>query len=180
MFSLTINEKKVNINKRELNMERIIITSDSHGRSDILKIIYEYESKRFDNTKGEIVFLSCGDNCVNKEEIYPYISVKGNMDFFYYYPSFLIIPVLKHKIYMTHGNNQSLYTLLYAMDEKNCDILITGHTHILKIDIQDNRYFLNPGSVSRPRGNDRRSYLILDIDNEGIIKITKKGVEEIL
>ena len=44
--------------------------------------------------------------------------------------------------------------------------MIGGHTHIGKIDFKDNNYFLNPGSLSLPKGQSVNSYMILD--DEGI------------
>jgi len=45
------------------------------------------------------------------------------------------------------------------------DILISGHTHVPKIEKINNQYYLNPGSIGQPRDkNQQASYLILDGD----------------
>ena len=42
------------------------------------------------------------------------------------------------------------------------DVMIGGHTHIGMIDFKDHKYFLNPGSLSLPKGQSVNSYMILD------------------
>ena len=41
------------------------------------------------------------------------------------------------------------------------DILVHGHTHLLKAEKVGENYILNPGSVSIPKGNSPRGYMIL-------------------
>lgn len=42
------------------------------------------------------------------------------------------------------------------------DILIHGHTHVLKAEKMDGYILLNPGSVSIPKGGNPPTYGILD------------------
>ena len=51
------------------------------------------------------------------------------------------------KILLTHGHLYSKNELL----NKNCDIILTGHTHIPEIEKINNTIFVNPGSISRSR-----------------------------
>ncbi len=62
-------------------------------------------------------------------------------------------------IYMTHG---------HKFNENNLppiqkgDILLYGHTHVPKIVKHENYTYLNPGSVSIPKENSHRGYIILE------------------
>lgn len=155
-------------------MERIIVISDCHGRSDIIKNIILTEKEY----KGNIIYLCAGDSEISKDNIYPFMSVKGNCDFFYNYPSYLIIPLKMHKILLTHGHLYSRLSLELMMEENKCNICITGHTHVPKEEFYEGKWYINPGSISRPRGNSRRQYKVIDIDDEGLIKISNKFIEE--
>ena len=61
--------------------------------------------------------------------------------------------------YATHGH-------VYHQDNlppmKKGDILIHGHTHLLKAEQEENCYVINPGSVSIPKGGNPATYAILE------------------
>ena len=63
-------------------------------------------------------------------------------------------------IFATHGhifNKTSLPPL------KPNDILLHGHTHVTAFEkFGGNNYYINPGSVSIPKDNTKRGYLILE------------------
>ena len=42
------------------------------------------------------------------------------------------------------------------------DIFLFGHTHVGTIEKVGNRIIANPGSISKPRGGTKKSYLIID------------------
>ncbi len=81
--------------------------------------------------------------------------------------------VLYHKnkmIYFTHGhklNPQNPPKL------KKGDILFNGHTHVSKIEKFEDYLYVNPGSVSIPKEDTPRGYIILD--DEKIIHKTLEG-----
>lgn len=60
-------------------------------------------------------------------------------------------------LYITHGHiyNESNWK------EENT-ILIQGHTHRSKIEEKANNLYINPGSISKPRGNTEASYLFFN------------------
>lgn len=61
--------------------------------------------------------------------------------------------------FVTHGH-------LFHQDQlppmKEGDILIHGHTHLLRADACDGYYILNPGSTSLPKDGNPATYAILD------------------
>lgn len=62
-------------------------------------------------------------------------------------------------IYMTHGHhvNEQNPPLL-----KSGDYLLCGHTHVPKCTEHDSFTYLNPGSISLPKEDSPRSYMIFD------------------
>ena len=73
---------------------------------------------------------------------------------------------------LTHGHNYNvnygLMNLSYKAEEENAQIVLYGHTHRYNVDYINNIFFLNPGSVSRPRDKDA-SAAILNISESGDI-----------
>lgn len=59
------------------------------------------------------------------------------------------------------------------------DILIHGHTHILRTDYKDERYILNPGSVSIPKGGNPASYAVLDGKHFQILDFDGNVIKEL-
>lgn len=102
------------------------------------------------------------------------LAVRGNCDgevdqMVLNFPIMADYAVLEHKgrlIYMTHGhiyNAENLPPLLEG------DILLHGHTHVLKAECEKGFLILNPGSVSIPKNGNPPSYAVLE-DGSFIIK----------
>ena len=64
-------------------------------------------------------------------------------------------------IYATHGHQ---YNENHLPPLKKGDILIHGHTHVLKAEKRDSYVLLNPGSVSIPKEGNIPTYAILEND----------------
>ena len=154
---------------------KIVVASDSHGHHELLELIKNKERDK--NT----LFLHAGDSCAKYEDqLDGWISVKGNMDFLDSLPFYRVIEVYKHKIFITHGHLYNINTINNILKEENCDICITGHTHVPSNILKNGIYYLNPGSVARPRFMSKRQYLIIEIDECGNVKISPKFLEEIM
>ncbi len=63
------------------------------------------------------------------------------------------------KVFMTHGHT---ITRNLPPSLPNGSIFLYGHTHIPEAKKENGLFFLNPGSVSIPKGNFPSSYAILD------------------
>lgn len=102
--------------------------------------------------------------------------VPGNNDYLGNGSSDKIIELNGKKIFITHGHRYSisygLMTLYYKAEEEKADIVLYGHTHRYGIDYEGDIFFLNPGSVSRPRDS-VPSAAVLVIDNKGDIYAEK-------
>lgn len=62
-------------------------------------------------------------------------------------------------IYATHGH---IYDKDHRMPLRAGDCFLYGHTHIPEIEEKDGYLFLNPGSISLPKGGSQNSYMIFE------------------
>lgn len=96
------------------------------------------------------------------------IAVKGNCDnssidsLFHFGLGYLkTIDINGIKVTLTHGHIYNRNSL-----PENCgEIFLSGHTHVGIIEKIGDRIVANPGSISKPRGGTKKSYLIIDEEN---------------
>lgn len=162
------NLDKIKERFKSLECQKLVVLGDLYYS--------DYYSRLSDNyNKKEVIdFLrSFGDrlvcmrgNCDSKEDILE-SSFKIEDEILINYP------IDSYNIYLTHGhvfNHNNWY-------EKN-SILIYGHFHIPFIEERGDNLFINPGSVSLPRGDNKPTYLfyngkefiIYDMDDNIIFK----------
>jgi len=84
---------------------------------------------------------------------------------------------------LTHGHRYGVYygtsQIKEAAKARQAHIVMFGHTHIPLIDLMDDIWAINPGSIALPRQRGRiPSYIIMDIDREGKAHFTIKYCEE--
>lgn len=99
-----------------------------------------------------------------KNEIY---AVRGNCEAevdqmvlqFPVLADYCLIPLQRKLIYATHGHGYNPENL---PPMKEGDVLLYGHTHVWKAEKRDGYIFLNPGSVSIPKGGNAPSYGVLE------------------
>lgn len=80
---------------------------------------------------------------------------------------------LDNNIFITHGHLYDIQDLL----DLNENIIVSGHTHIAKIEKINNKLFLNPGSISIPRRGDE-SFIIIDNKKIVLKNLENKVLEE--
>lgn len=144
---------------------KVVVCSDSHGDTRTLKKIEMIEQAD--------VYLFLGDSEVSPDDIKPFISVKGNCDYFEY-PLTRILHLENEHIFMAHGHTQLLSSLIEVCKAHKCNILIYGHTHKYQEKYIDSVYVLNPGSISRPRDGMYPTYMVLEIDDKGVKTIKRE------
>lgn len=93
--------------------------------------------------------------------------VEGNCDYRYVGMSGLDFSgsqILEHfgkrKYFFTHGHIYNKYTLPSFM--KKDDVFIYGHTHMCGISEESGVHIVNAGSVSKPRGNTKKSFIFME------------------
>ncbi len=123
------------------------------------------------------MFLHAGDGCRDFEDVsfeYPtkqFIWVRGNCDYDLLSRDMCVTIAQGKRILLVHGHVQgakhSIDGLKRLASENKADIVIYGHSHKSKIDIENGVFFVNPGSPVRPRGSDP-SYALIEITDDKI------------
>lgn len=186
-------------------MKKLIVFSDMHGRYDI----FEYLVKTYPDE----VLVCLGDCEMNQnfyeENIEKCIFVRGNSDVHYpvhqenpqkydgikilerstknLVPKEILIECEGMKILLTHGHMFVKDPNLYRQ-EKGADLLLKGHSHHFKIDLddEDNARVIDPGcsNARKVRDTDSNwnrkppSYIELILDNGNIVEVNQKYYPE--
>jgi len=98
------------------------------------------------------------------------IFVPGNNDFGSLLPQEREITIAGKKILLTHGHyyyvSLDLQVLRDECISRDIDIAMFGHTHRPLIQKEDNISYINPGSISFPRQEGRKStYIMMEFEN---------------
>jgi len=165
---------------------KILVFSDSHGYiKNFGEILKNYEDE-----VTYVIHLGDYDRDVEKVKPfftnYKFINISGNCDFGTLLPSEKIF-ILSDKIFfITHGHKygvkSNIIRLAHSAEEKNANICLFGHTHIPVLTSKNNIIYMNPGSITQPRGNNQCSYGIINISGKNsnieakIIEIPKKVI----
>ena len=162
---------------------KIMIASDIHGDAECArKLIEHYKKSNADRLLllGDILYHGPRNDLPQgyapkevisllnelKNEI---ISVRGNcdaevdqmvLDFPFISNVYSYINADGVEIFATHGHTYNMQTI---KDLKKGAVLLHGHTHIpAAVPFGDDNVYINPGSVSIPKENSPKSYIILE------------------
>ncbi|MFC4409863.1 metallophosphoesterase [Chungangia koreensis] len=139
---------------------KILVMSDTHGDAQVIQHVRTLHSDV------DAVF-HCGDSELTSDhEVLKGIHiVQGNCDWGEAFPEEKVIEVEGSRIYITHGHlfnvKNTLMPLKYRAEEKNADVVLFGHSHLLGAEMDNGVLFLNPGSLKQPRGRNEKSYAII-------------------
>lgn len=132
---------------------KILVVSDSHGDHKILqKLVHHYQEQ-------VAAFIHCGDSELAYDSALreAFTIVGGNMDFDQAFPQTAVQQVGDETIFVAHGHllgvNYDLTKMRLAAEQAHATIACYGHTHQLACELVDGRLYLNPGSISQPRGH---------------------------
>lgn len=150
---------------------KAIIMSDSHGNRDQLLAVLEKHPDY------EAIF-HVGDITVDEQFLrnltpHPVYLVRGNCDYSSSAPEELSFEFCGKKIVMCHGHRYLTYSggveqMLYVAKGTGADIFLFGHTHRPYMEEIDGMMVMNPGSVARPRQENRKpTYIVMNIDADG-------------
>ena len=116
----------------------------------------------------------------NASEIYTnYVLKDENREFLRNLPEEIRIRKNNFNFLIVHGSPRKIDEYLYENGENLLEItksfsenvIISGHTHIPYVKKVEDKYFINAGSVGKPKhGNPKSTYVIVDLDEE--IKVT--------
>lgn len=129
-----------------------LVVSDNHGDREILvDIVNKYQGK-VDH------LFHCGDSELpSTDPLWDnFTVVTGNCDFDAGYPTETVVEIGDDVIYMTHGHLSNvrfgLDKLSLQAQEKGANIALFGHIHQAVAEYVGKILFVNPGSISQPRG----------------------------
>ncbi len=158
------NGRKNNLKEGDCMSAQIIIASDSHGRSDVLKKL----QKAYPHAD---LFIHCGDLEDSPSGFPGWIFVRGNNDWNPEIPDERKLKIMGHGIYICHSHllpyRDRAKALAYRALENGCDIALYGHTHVSKIERIHGVLEINPGSLLFPRDGNPPSYAVLNISDDG-------------
>ena len=146
---------------------KILIVSDNHQDASRLEELLDIH-------EDIDLWLHCGDSelYIENKLWNSYKTVRGNMDWESNFPEVRVEQTPDFNIVVLHGHrHQVKITNDLMLDEakkNNAKIVFYGHTHIAKVEKEKGVYFINPGSISQPRGDlSIGSYAIYEQTNEG-------------
>lgn len=151
----------------------IMVISDIHGKADDLNnALKVFEKNEYDKLiiLGDIESTPIINSLLSKY-ITKLILVRGNCD---HYCNDIFLPLPMHELYQLEFNNHNLYFShghhgMPKVEYKENDFCIMGHTHMGSIKKYHGIYLCNPGSIGKPRGFTKKTYLTID-ENEIVLK----------
>jgi len=153
---------------------RILIISDSHGNlNNVMQVLKKEKNINIIFHLGDTIqdAISIMETFNDLELYY----VAGNHDNIQMQPKEKFIELLGWKIFITHGHiynvKRSFDKIIAKSKELQTDITIFGHNHIQKCIRHNGIIYINPGSISEPRGNEAYefSYSILELNKDEVI-----------
>ena len=169
---------------------KIMCISDIHGNIECLKkaidrfreenaekliILGDFSSYYFSSSDFEVAEIL--NNMAGS-----IIAVRGNCDsseqenlFHFSLGLVKTIEINGIKVTLTHGHVYNRNNL-----PENCgDIFLSGHTHVGMIEKIGDRIIANPGSISKPRGGTKKSYIIIDEEKIELKELNGETIKSI-
>ena len=150
---------------------KIGIVSDSHGNTSVFE-----DMLAMPGAAEAEMWLHAGDFAPDADDLEimsgkRVVRVLGNCDFYVDgVHEETVVVVAGHRIFLTHGHlfNVRFDTAMLreAAREAGADIAVYGHTHMALEEYGD-VIVLNPGSIARPRDDQRGSFMLMEL-NEGV------------
>ncbi len=149
---------------------KIIVFSDSHGaKQDMLRVL-EKMGADID------VMFHLGDyieDIILLHETFPNLpifAVRGNNDFYAKGDDAKKLQFENTTFLLTHGHLQNVSwnfeKLAYWGAENEANVILFGHTHVPTNLQYGNLRIFNPGSISQPRNNTKKSFGLITIAEE--------------
>lgn len=140
---------------------QLLVMSDTHGDAEIIKVVRE----RHEDVDA---IIHCGDSELPFD--HPYLEgikrVRGNCDHDARYLDEELFNVDSTIIFVAHGHlynvKSTMMNLLYRAKEVGANVAFFGHSHVLGMELIDDILFVNPGSLLKPKGMDKKSYVIVE------------------
>jgi hypothetical protein len=140
---------------------KIILFSDNHrDKEAVLEVL-----KLFPDADR---YISLGDSEMSESELsmLNIFGVKGNYPFEPKFPDDLSFTFDDWNFFLTHGHKYGVkngLSRLYEVSKSlNSDVVCFGHTHLAYLEEIDNTIFVNPGSLTFPKGYEPTSFAFIE------------------
>ncbi|WNS81787.1 metallophosphoesterase [Domibacillus sp. DTU_2020_1001157_1_SI_ALB_TIR_016] len=147
---------------------KMLVVSDNHGWNSILSDLKQRYAGKVS------VMIHCGDSEMRatEPEVVGYTIVRGNCDDEDKFPNDILESVEDCRVFVTHGHRynikMTLTNLAMKAKETGADFVFFGHSHTPGAEMEDGVLYLNPGSISLPRGRREKTYAIVDVSKSAI------------
>nr|WP_249316901.1 metallophosphoesterase [Bacillus sp. FJAT-50079] len=144
----------------------MLIVSDNHGDRTVLKKLHDKYINEVD------AMIHCGDSELPADDpaLAQFSVVGGNCDLDARFSDELSLDVKGTTVYVAHGHllqiKSTLLNIAYRAKEVGASIACFGHSHLLGVELLDDILFLNPGSISLPRGGNDKTYALVELNND--------------
>ena len=155
---------------------RYLVISDTHGQTEDAKKLIRYFKGQIDGV------LHLGDLVRDFEQLerefqtdpsLTFAGVPGNCDGAYNafgkrMQKERVFTVEGRTFLLTHGDRYQvgygLSSLKYRALEAHANVVLFGHTHVPLLVEEEEILFLNPGSLSLPRGGSKKGFALLEVE----------------
>ena len=152
---------------------KIVLCSDNHSNLDVIKKIAS-----LNNDADYYWHLGDSESFDALNELKPFIGVRGNNDCDLNLPKIKIVSIDNFHFLLVHGHEQirGNYMGLYNLAiEKNCNVVLYGHTHLFDDFDYNGIRFINPGSCLYNRNGEGPTYALINTDGKSL-KLIKKHI----
>jgi putative phosphoesterase len=165
-----------------VNNDRILVISDTHGYVEPLAAVFRWAAER---GLDRALFLGDGSDDLGPAAqasgtVFTWLAVRGNMD--KTGPLSAVVEAAGRGLYLAHGHGLGLEfgfeTLAANARNAGAEAALFGHTHVPRFDFFDGLFFLNPGSVGRPRSRAGPSFAVLELPPAGPLKAEFYGISK--
>lgn len=154
--------KEINLTKEERKM-RVGVISDTHGilNPQVAYLLEDCEAILHAGDVGSKEVLE------ELKKIAPVYAVRGNNDTAEWakeLPERLVITLGEYKIFIIHDSKE-------CNGCKEYDVVVSGHSHKLKISQEGSRLYINPGACGKKRFNLPLTIVKIDLEEEQQLSI---------
>lgn len=145
---------------------KVLIVSDTHRLNNLYMDLLLKEKPDMvihcGDSEGSEYFLTKAADC-------PVHIVQGNCDYACNLPKELLVKIGSHTVWVVHGHMYRVsfgteYLIEEALD-RGADVVFYGHTHRPYLEKEKGVTVCNPGSLSYPRQEGKRSsYVLMELE----------------
>lgn len=147
---------------------KVCLMSDSHGNTHVMKQVIQREQPDLvlhaGDCAADVTLLA--SKSIFRNSALKMIAVAGNCDLPGAAKLEEILSLDDLQIFLTHGHRyqvkEGYLALVYKAQEVQANLIAFGHTHVPAAFVEQGKLFINPGSLSLPRGYRTPTYVMFE------------------